>query len=354
MRGINSASSISSTRSDKLFVENYDILEDIIADSNANTSNNNKYSQRKSSSRNNSYRKTDRILSSVELNSKLLREQMEIKLQQDDAQMKRQLKEALMKRSEDRDTRFKNLMSSIESSKDTLKSIDKNLDLHFETKRNKVRRQFEEWNSNVHGKIQMNIAKQINEIDSKSLNKLKNEDYNKFLDISNRKACIFRDIIIESEYDPLEPNRRAIKAKTIKLKDPTLIDQQKSEMESSMLNPNPNPNDNNNNNKQKQLLGKETLAVELWAAGKIEGTPYGSFAKLMSPGLSQAPGQDRPRLSATSQSNVVFNHFEFPCGKDAVDAEMPRGKRVFPTKTYADPRKIYDELSNAEMASMFT
>ena len=45
----------------------------------------------------------------------------------------------------------------------------------------------------------MDIAKQIDSMDSKTLNKKKNDDYEKFLDISNRKACIFRDIIIESE-----------------------------------------------------------------------------------------------------------------------------------------------------------
>jgi hypothetical protein len=36
-------------------------------------------------------------------------------------------------------------------------------------------------------------------MDSKELNKKKIEDYDKFLNITNRKAAIFRDIIIESE-----------------------------------------------------------------------------------------------------------------------------------------------------------
>ena len=45
----------------------------------------------------------------------------------------------------------------------------------------------------------MDISKQVNLIDSKRLNKKNNEDYSKFLEISNRKTAIFRDIIIESE-----------------------------------------------------------------------------------------------------------------------------------------------------------
>lgn len=46
---------------------------------------------------------------------------------------------------------------------------------------------------------QMDISKQVNLIDSRRLNMKNNEDYSKFLEISNRKTAIFRDIIIESE-----------------------------------------------------------------------------------------------------------------------------------------------------------
>ena len=45
----------------------------------------------------------------------------------------------------------------------------------------------------------MDISKQVNALDSKKLNKKKNEDYDKFLNISNKKSAIFRDIIIESQ-----------------------------------------------------------------------------------------------------------------------------------------------------------
>lgn len=45
----------------------------------------------------------------------------------------------------------------------------------------------------------MDISKQVNLIDPKGLNRKNNEDYSKFLEISNRKTAIFRDIIIESE-----------------------------------------------------------------------------------------------------------------------------------------------------------
>ena len=41
-------------------------------------------------------------------------------------------------------------------------------------------------------------------MDPKELNRQKNEDYDKFLNITNRKPAIFRDIIIESECTLIE------------------------------------------------------------------------------------------------------------------------------------------------------
>ena len=52
--------------------------------------------------------------------------------------------------------------------------------------------------------------------------------------------------------DPLEPNRRAIKTKTMRLTDPTKLDSQKAEEEGSIL----------NGTKSFQKLGKDTLNVD--------------------------------------------------------------------------------------------
>lgn len=113
--------------------------------------------------------------------------------------------------------------------------------------------------------------------------------------------------------DPLEPNRRAIKAKTMRLTDPTKLDSQKAEEEGSIL----------NGTKSFQKLGKETLNVELWATGKIESTPYGISKKMM-----ESTAAPCPLKSKTMQSNVKFDHFDYPKGNDAVRSEMPRGKRT--------------------------
>ena len=196
--------------------------------------------------------------------------------------------------------------------------MDRDLKINDETSRNNNRRQFEEWNVQVHGKIQMKIGQRIDAIDSKTLNKQKNDDYQQFIDISNKKPAIFRDIIIESEYDPLEPNRRSIKAKTGTLKDPTLMLLRKAEEEARML---------HDDHADKTLkiahpnATKATLPVELWASGKIEGTPHGRFMKMMN---------TKPKNTPTMKSSLNFDDYNFARGKDAIDIEMPKGKRSCP------------------------
>jgi len=211
---------------------------------------------------------------------------------------------------------FSKNIAEVEEAKSFLDSVDQYLKMNSETNFNNSRRQFEEWNMQVHGKIQMKISKQLNAMDPKALNKKKNDDYEKFLDISNRKPAIFRDIIIESEYDPLEPNRHSIKARTARLKDPTLMLLRKNVDEAAMLNDTGTVKCQSINSRT-----KATLPVELWASGKIEGTPHGRFMKMMN---------TKSKLTDTMTSKLVFDDYNFKKGKDVVDTEMPKGKRAYP------------------------
>ena len=228
------------------------------------------------------------------------------------------IERAVQIEAEKRENKLNQNLAKLEESKALLDSIDKNLKMHEQSVYNNNRRQFEEWNLNVHGKIQSNIASQIDEMSSKELNMKKRNDYSQFLNISNRKSAIFRDIIIESEYDPLEPNRHSIKARTGILKDPTLMLLRKASEEQAMLGEN---GKKLNTFKISHGNLKVMLPVEQWASGKIEGTPHGRFMKMMNA---------KPKLNATMTSNLFFDDYTYPRGKDAVDVEMPKGKRPYP------------------------
>lgn len=227
----------------------------------------------------------------------------------------RNIEKSVKRTKEQKAQKFVDLDQDIENCLDFLDVLDKSISLHDEAELNKVKRQFGEWNTNVHGRIQDKISSKINAKDYKAMLKEKNDDYQKFLDITNKKSAIFRDIIIESEYDPLEPNRRAIKAGTGKLKDPTLHILQKTVDEMVMLDPEYGKSGENRG-------GKYTLPTEMWAAGKIESTPYGRFGKMM------ASAQNEDKRKRAPRSKVVFDEYQFPRGKDVTDSEMPRGKRA--------------------------
>ena len=300
-------------KNNNVFVEKPEILDDLLNDIDINNRSSRKYKSIVSSSssplsKNINQEISSQSLTASEIQKQLLFEQIKNDKKIQENMTKNNIQKALLKKQEKQENRFKQLSSNIEKSLQLLDNVDKDLDLYKETHRTKVRRQFEDWNTNVHGKIQMLISKQVDNIPTKQLNKKKCSDYEKFLDITNRKPAIFRDIIIESEYDPLEPNRRAVKAKTKKLKDPTMIDQQKAEAEDAML--------GSDVPKKVTRRGKDTLPVQLWAAGQIEATPYGSFAKLMS-NNNEGSG----KITATMKSNVIFDHFNFPYGKSAIDKE---------------------------------
>ena len=256
---------------------------------------------------------------------------------------KRSIEKSIKTRRERESKKFEELCDDIEGAKILLDSIDEEIELGKEATRNKTRRQYEEWNKNVHGKIQEEIAKRMDAKDYKTLNRERNSDYEKFLDITNRKAAIFRDTIIESEYDPLEPNRRSIKAKTGRLKDPTLMILQKHDDESGML----------VSKKEKKNYGRDSLNVELWASGQIEATPYGRFNKMMGISDSGSPevsgAQSSGQISSTMRSTVSFDHFNYPRDKNSLDAERPKGKRII--GPHKDPKERKQNSNGAPDSS---
>lgn len=307
-----------------VFVERTDILEDLLDSTTANPHSSSSINRNTHSSRGRKH------IPSPEKNHATRAREFQSK--QLAALTHQSIMKSIEATAKRHDSTFLRNLQDIESAQEKLGEIEASVRLIDENEKQKFRRQFEDWNSKVHGLIQVNIAKQINAIDPKQLNKKKCEDYQKFLDIVNKKPSIFRDIIIESEYDPLEVNRRSLVAKTAMLNDPTNIDAIKFRKENAMLvDENNKPNIKN----ESSVLCKETLPVQDWAAGRIDATPYGAFAKMMTTTAhNDGPKKDNP----TQRSHIHFNDFDFPRGKiegrSALDAEMPRGKRIVPQKAY--------------------
>ncbi len=92
-----------------------------------------------------------------EVSVKLLQEQREIQNLQTDILMKNNIRKSLESSKEKQEKLFPELLSNVSKAQSFLDSVDKDISLHDETKKNKTRRQFEEWNTIVHGGIQVEI-----------------------------------------------------------------------------------------------------------------------------------------------------------------------------------------------------
>ncbi|CAM9490731.1 unnamed protein product, partial [Chrysoparadoxa australica] len=213
----------------------------------------------------------------------------------------------------EREASFSRLTNSVNEGRAFIDELDHTLAVADEAERSRKLKQYGEWNENVYGRIQASINKQVDAMDSKSLNERKRTHYQKFLDTTSRKAALFRDIIIESEYDPLAPNREAIKATVHSLCDPTTRVLDKYAEENMAL--------EGKGEAGGVALGRPMMDVEQWGAGKVEDTPIGFMARLETAGKEHAKGGAAPALSNTYASTFKLDHYNVEFGAAVVSSE---------------------------------
>mgnify|MGYP000933808001 FL=1 len=195
------------------------------------------------------------------------------------------------------------------------------LDRYDEEKGDKLRKLHEKWNEEVYSKIKTYINETLDTRDHIAYKETVRREFQNYVDLTNKKGTVFRDIYVESEYDPFVISRETIKFKTKKFNDPVkrLLEKRKEELgqvKGGFL------------NLYDKEGGRETLDVELWQTGKIENTPHGLAAKFGEP--------PRPKTEIelkNGRSRVVIDHFNVLKGKAGqrqLDAELGPGKRSIP------------------------
>jgi len=188
------------------------------------------------------------------------------------------------------------------------------------------------WEKEVYTKIESQIAKQLGDRDSDDINVRLNDQMDKYVEAVSAKT-LFRDIIIESEYNPFESKAATIKvdararSKTVwdGLKDPLNeqiekvmeIHQDKTAAQMPIKGKNP---------------GKATLPLREWATGVIEDTPHGFAYKFFEKSMQEASltYEEKQQRAKRNISTLSMDHYDYPVGKGAVSAEYPKGKRCFP------------------------
>lgn len=137
------------SKTGKVFVEKPDILDDMIDSFDQQQGfGGSKFSEVQSASMH------SKVSLSANDHVKLLKEQQRQRTIQTEAIMKQNIQKSLERQNEKQERLFPVLLSNLDKATSFLEIIEKDINLHDETQKNKVRRQFEDWNSAVHGSIQ--------------------------------------------------------------------------------------------------------------------------------------------------------------------------------------------------------
>eukprot|EP00752_Nemacystus_decipiens_P010646 g9482.t1 len=233
----------------------------------------------------------------------------------------RLVRDQLLEAAASKEREFVRLSGDVVEGQEFVKELDHVLGMADEAQQSKTLKQFQEWDKNVHGAIQGRIDRTLAGMDPEDINERRRGDLDKFLTTTNTKAAVFRDIIIESEYDPLEPNRRAVKARVGRLRDPCSRVLDKRAEENGLL-----------VDKGAGGMGamlRESFDVELWEERKVHDTPHGFFAKMMGREAARNKMGHAKTTSRTYKSTIRMDDYNIDRGMDIVTKEFPKGKKTY-------------------------
>lgn len=149
-----------------------------------------------------------------------------------------------------------------------------------------------EWHEKVFDKVQRQISKQLGGMSTREIEERRRKLYDQFLAAANSKESgLFRDIIIENEYDPMIAHAHTIKYAPQTGSDPVKLELNKAAREAQAI-----PGEF----KPKAELGRTTLKTTLW--DKLDATPYGRFSKMMT-----ATKADH----GTFKTSLQMDHYSF-------------------------------------------
>ena len=169
-------------------------------------------------------------------------------------------------------------------------------------------RLFEEWCHQIFEPIQQRVDAQLAATTSAELNEKRCAMLESYLTEFNKKHCgLFRDIIIEADYDPLtQQKENTLKYRKPKTKnDPTKNRETREQSESTMQEPRPPPL------RPAGAASGGRVEVEKW--GTIEATPFGWHAN-EDPAKILAIQQAKAKI--VMKSTFCQSHYDIPKGPE--------------------------------------
>jgi hypothetical protein len=206
-----------------------------------------------------------------------------------------------------------------------------------EVKRHKSERLYREWSREVYEPLQSAVRESARALGAGEVRARKRELFEEYLEATRTKRGVFRDVVIEGDYDPFRATRE-INATRRAIVREAETQRRETEAATGVIAPrssrrvrDPVKRELTRRREEDELIaeaegrrlppverasGRETLSTALWS--KLEATPYGD-----------RPIREREQ-NRLAKSNVVMDHFTEPtAGEIAMEREsVPRGKRT--------------------------
>ena len=226
---------------------------------------------------------------------------------EDDYQMRMQgildrTRQANQQQEQDEDRRVERLLKHIAHEQEFVDDLDEMLDNREKTKFRRQQELCREWHDKVFKVIQGQIDRQLSALRTEDISERRRKLMEDYIRISNQKKFgLYRDIIIESEYDPHLAHRTLLKYQMKDENDPL-----KQEIIQAEL-----------GKPKRKELGRATLSTSLW--DQLHSTPYGRFDRVIPTDSHVDPSR---------VSRVPFEHYNVATDRQTLMREFPRGKRI--------------------------
>jgi len=174
------------------------------------------------------------------------------------------------------------------------------------------------WHNAIFDKIQVQVEKEVERRDraSEIASRWRQAKDEYISALEGKDKGLFRDIIIESEYDPLELCGRSVKYDGRGMKDPLKVclpEAKQDEVLPGEHKPELRP----------AAAHDGRLPVGKWS--HLEATPYGHYKRMEETQNHKAAALSAYRL----RSQISMDHYHYARGPAMVDREFPKPKRTF-------------------------
>jgi len=240
----------------------------------------------------------------------------------------RHIRDKTARRKEVKEKKFQKMLEDLDSEQAFKAQTSEYLLLKEQAEKRTKKSLHREWCKNVYNPLQRDIQTKLDAMQTSDIERIRRHDFQEYVDNVNNKEGVFRDIIIESDYNPLKNRSKYTKYSRAKYDavDPLHRDITQSENEARLV------KEIDPNATQIQPKPRESLDLLLW--DKLDCTPYARYANKETEvrHIKAVPGQ-----KSRNHSDVELDHYTIPKDPALMKRQyFPGGKLIPPEKRRPD------------------